>query len=88
MKQTSLEAYTQLTVDGKDVTLREKVLSYIIRHPGCTQVDISRDLGESSRKRVSELVADGSVYEAGKRQIGSLHYTTYRYAKDAQLTLF
>ena len=80
MKDTSLEAYRDIIASGRAGNLREKVLLYIWRNYGCTQIDISRDMGESARKRVSELINGdaGPVVEIGPVTIGGRKYTAYK----------
>ena len=85
MKDTSLEAYRDIIASGRAGNLREKVLLYIWRNPGCTQIDISRDMGESARKRVSELISmccanydqDSPVWELPAKRINGRKYTVY-----------
>ena len=89
MKQTSALAFEHITVTGKRETLRARVESYVCLHPGCTQMDISRDLGESARKRVAELVRACQVFEYDQVRINGLLYTTYaaRYEPQTRMAL-
>ena len=86
MKDTSLEAYRDIIASGRAGNLREKVLLYIWRNPGCTQIDISRAMGESARKRVSELISMpgvnydrcSPVWELPAVRINGRKYTVYK----------
>ena len=90
---TSLEAYREAVPPIRHA-LWERVLAYVVAHPGCTQADVSRELGESGRKRIAELVGRkaGELSEGGPVQRGRLWYTTYTVrtedAEVEQLRLF
>ncbi len=78
MKDTSLLAHDKIIATGRAFTLRGQALRFLQAHPGTTQREITSIMGESARKRVNELVAEGMVEETGKREIEGLQYTTYR----------
>jgi len=87
MKKTSIEAYEQLVRSGRKLSLRLQVFGYILKHPGCTQPDISRDINESGRKRISELLRDNLVYKSGTTRINNLNYMTYNVLSGIQTEL-
>ncbi len=87
MKRTSLEAYNNLVAVGKIPPLRMRVLRYIHTHQGCTQPEISMMLGESARKRVSELLWEKIVFEIGEVRINGIAYTTYGTAEKSQMEI-
>lgn len=87
MRKCSLDAYEQLVASGKQNTLRAQVYRYIQKHTGVTQPEISKELGESARKRISELLASGLVEEFSTIQIGRLSYTQYATAETIERLL-
>lgn len=76
-QQTSSEAWRRLAESGNLGNLRQMAYDYIKVHPKCTQLDISRDCGESVRKRINELETIGVIEKAGQVKIGKYYYNTY-----------
>jgi hypothetical protein len=76
MKDTSITAYR--ISEPKRASVKEHVYQYVCNHPGCTHLDIKFWYGETGRKRLSELVKDGDIFEgANKQKFNGLQYTTY-----------
>ena len=88
MRHTSYLAHEQLLASGRKETLKQKVYMFIYTHRHTTQREITETFGESCRKRVSELVADGSVWETGTKTIDNRKYITYATSNVIQTGLF
>lgn len=65
---TSLDAYRKLQETGKELSQMARVALCIESHPGCTRLQISRQLKLNEARvaaRVNRLVKDGMVREDG-----------------------
>lgn len=72
-RQTSLEAYLEITKNGTRETLKQKVWKYIIDNGPCTQDDAFSELCGSGYStgsyttRFAELKKEGAIKEVGKK---------------------
>ena len=88
VKDTSLSAYRAMRA-GRGPTALMWTLEYIRHHPCCTQYEVSLDLGETARKRISGLLGpnEGDVMECSYKRIGpsGRQYTQYRVREAADV---
>ena len=70
-KQTSLEAYESIKVDGTKKSQTESILFLIIERPGLSRQDISKALGIAINAvcgRINELLKEGMIVENGTKK--------------------
>ena len=76
MKDTSITAYR--ISKPKRISVKALVYDYVCAHPGCTHLHVKCYYGETGRKRLSDLVKDGDIFEgSSKQKLNGLQYTTY-----------
>lgn len=84
IRETSLKAYREITLDGTKEILKHKVWKYIIDHGPCTQAqahkELCRSYGDGSGSytgRFSELKREGAIIEVGEIICPITHKTHY-----------
>ena len=68
IRQTSIESYNDIILDGTEISQKLQVLYYIRRFTGVTRNEINRETGitiNAVTGRVNKLLEEKAIYEDG-----------------------